>query len=185
MNPDLKRRMLLVLFGALFVSAQCVWANSITLRGGHPDFILVFALIYCQFCSLEAAAGAGFSAALISVSLSGPAASAGSIDGAINATISGGVGSLLVSRTLTCSAIGWLEEKVFREHVLSSLAISAGGTLTAEILFFVFNPQRHAMVWVRHLSYETVLNTLTAIPAYLLIYTAFNSEKVFRRRRSL
>jgi hypothetical protein len=185
MNPELKRRILLLLFGSLFVSAQCVWANAINMRGGHPDFILIYALIYAQFSTMSAAAGAGFAAALISASLSGPAASAGTSEGAISATISGGVGSLLVSRTLTCSLIGWLEERVFRENFLSSLAIASGGTLAAEILFFVFNPQRHATVWVRHVAYETVLNVLIAVPAYILIYTAHNADKIFHKRSKL
>ncbi len=185
MTPEARRALWLAVFGVLYVCAQCSWASHMSLRGGKPDFILVYALIFAQFSPLASAASVGFAAGLLTASLAGPVASGGPIARSIAVTASGGFGSFIVSRTIACSVVGWLEERVYREHILSSVAIAFAGTLGAECLFFIFDPQRHATVWVRHLAYETVLNTLLSVPTYLLIYMAYNPGKLFRKRQLL
>src|SRR5438128_2368800 len=108
------------LAGALFIAGvlQAAFADAVRLWGAGPDLLLVTSLVGAMFCGEGAAALLGFAAALIHSSLAAPPHA--------------GVGSILVSRTLVCYTVGWLEDRMYRDNVLVALVVVLFGTLAAE-----------------------------------------------------
>lgn len=155
MNPSVRRS--LGMIAALFLAtlAQAVYADAMQIAGARPDFPLAVALILSLFTNANGGASLGFFAGLLHASLASPP--------------HGGFGSLIVSRTLVCAGVGWLEERMFRDHALTALGIVGVGTALAETLFFIFAPHPNILLWARHLGMTTLYNGLLAIPLYLVI----------------
>ncbi len=153
--------------GALFVAAliQSLYADSMRIAGAGPDLLLLVALLGSLFCDANGGAALGFFAGLLHASLAAPP--------------NGGFGSLIVSRTLVCTGVGWLEERVFRDNVLIAVFLAAMGTALAGGLFFLFAPQPDVLRWARALGVTTLYNTLLALPGYYLI-----RKVVYGRRRT-
>jgi rod shape-determining protein MreD len=142
---------------ALFVAAvaQAALAGRVRLWEAQPNFLLAVALIGALFCNTGGGAGVGFAAGLLSAALASPPR--------------GGFGSLLVSCTLVCGSLGWLEERLFRDHPAIALAGVTVGTAAVEGLFYLFAPQPYPLHWARMLGLTTLYNAVLAIPLYLLI----------------
>ena len=142
---------------ALFLAAlvQSLWASSLRIGSAQPDFLLIVAIIGSLFCDANGAAALGLFAGLLLAALAAPPHA--------------GFGSLIVSRTLVCFGVGWLEERIFRDNALIALAIVASGTALTGILFFLFDPQPNVLHWARTLLQSTLYNTLLALPLYLLM----------------
>ena len=155
MNPSARRTA--GLWVALFLAAmaQSVWADALQIRGARPDFLTATAILGALFCDANGGASLGFAAGLIYASLASPP--------------HGGFGGLIVSRTLVGAAIGWLDERVFRDNALIAVALVAGGTALAEGLFFLFAPQPHVAHWAKAVLLTTLYNTVLALPLYFLI----------------
>jgi hypothetical protein len=145
------------LAAALFVAAvlQAAFARSLSIWGGKPDLLLTVALIAAMFCGERSSAAVGFFAALLHASLAAPPHA--------------GVGSILVSRTLVCFGIGWMEDRMYRDSVLVAVAVVLLGTLCAEGLFFVFYPQHPVLHWARLLALTLAWNGLLAAPCYYAV----------------
>ena len=159
-----KRSVLLVILLVCAAAAQGVWANSITISHAHPDFVLITALLCSQFCSAVEGAIIGFSAGLLSGTLASP--------------FDGGYGSIVVSRTLVCFGVGWLEERVFRDNAAIAIALVSGGTLLAEGLFYAFDPHFPAASWARGVGLELIYNVCLTIPLYLIVRICLRTRRL-------
>ncbi|MCS6777713.1 MAG: rod shape-determining protein MreD [Chloroherpetonaceae bacterium] len=131
---------------ALFLAtlAQAVFASPLQVAGARPDFLLCVALILSLFTHVNGAATTGFFAGLLHASLAAPPA--------------GGFGSLIVSRMLVCALVGWLEERLYRDHLLSALMLVITGTALAELLYFVIAPHPNIPHWARHMGMTALYN---------------------------
>ena len=138
----------------LFLAAvlQAAFANAVQVFGGRPDLILTTALVGSMFCGEGASALLGFSAGLFHASLAAPPHA--------------GVGSIIVSRTIACVGIGCLEDRVYRDSVIVALIVVLMGTLSAECLFFLFNPQHNLLQWARLAALTLAWNVVLAAPCY-------------------
>lgn len=152
MRPAIRRGWGLAL--ALFVAAvlQSVYANAMQIQGAQPDLLLATGLVGALFCDVNGGAAVGFFAGLLHASVSAPPHS--------------GFGSLIVSRTLVCLLVGWLEQRVFRDHVLLALTCVAVGTALAETLYFLFAPQPDVLRWARALLLTVLYNSVLSLPLY-------------------
>ena len=155
MSPSARRVAGLSLAIFLAALAQSVWADAMQIRGARPDFLTAAAILGALSCDANGGAALGFAAGLIHASLAAPP--------------NGGFGGLIVSRTLIAAAVGWLDERVFRDNALIAVALVAVGTALAEALFFIFAPQPHVLHWARAALSTTIYNTVLAFPLYLLI----------------
>jgi hypothetical protein len=142
---------------AVFVAGilHAAFAGDVTLWGSRPDLLLTISLVGSMFCGEGGAALLGFSAAMITAALAAPPHA--------------GVGSILVSRTLVCFGIGWLEDRMYRDSVFVAVIVVLIGTLAAECLFFVFYPQHAVLLWARTLLLTLVWNGLLAAPCYYVL----------------
>ena len=145
------------LAAVLFIAGiiQAAFADAVNLWGARPDLLLTTSLVGAMFCGEGAAALLGFSAAVVHASLAAPPHA--------------GVGSILVSRTIVCFGIGWLEDRMYRDNVLVALVLVLGGTLAAECLFFVFYPQHNLLKWVRILLLTLAWNGGLSAPCYYAV----------------
>src|SRR5205823_12599908 len=105
----LRLRLLLAL-GIAFV-LQVAYGSSWTIRAARPDLALVTTLVCCLFVGARTSAAFGFALGLLEASWSNLF-----------------VGSIIVSRTIVCWAVGLLEEIIFRDSVLVAVAVVLGGT---------------------------------------------------------
>ena len=150
---------------ALFLAtlAQGVYADAMTIRGAHPDFLVATAILCAMFCDANEGAGIGFFAGLLHACLATPP--------------QGGFGSLIVSRTLVGFGVGWMEERIFRDTPLLALALVPLGTLLAEGLFYLFAPQAHPLHWARLVGLTAIYNTVLAWPLYLLLHRLLGKHR--------
>jgi cell shape-determining protein MreD len=155
----------------LFVAAlaQSLYADAMRIGAAHPDLLLLVALVGSLFCDVNGSAALGFIGGLLYAAKAAPP--------------HGGFGSLIVSRTLVCAGVGWLEERVFRDNPFFAIVLTGVGTALAGVLFALFAPQAAApqhnvLLWARNLSLTTLYNTVLALPCYLLL------RKLLRFRRA-
>jgi hypothetical protein len=147
--------------------AQAVYADILQIRGARPDFLVAVALLGSLFCNANGGAALGFFAGLFHAALASPPA--------------GGFGSLIVSRTLVCIGVGWLEERLFRDNPLTAFAIVTFGTALAETLFFIFAPQPNILHWARNLGLTTLYNAVLALPLYWLVRRLVGAHRKERK----
>src|SRR5690349_21330102 len=107
----------LKLAAALLIAGimQAAFANAVRLWGAGPDLLLTVSLIGAMFCGEGGSALLGFSAAVLHASIAAPPHA--------------GVGSILVSRTLVCFGVGWLEDRMYRDNMLVAVVVALFGTL--------------------------------------------------------
>ena len=142
---------------ALFLAAllQCVYSDSLKVGGAHPDFLLATAIVGAMYCTPNGGAALGFAAGLINACLAAPP--------------HGGFGSLIVTGTLVGFGVGWLEDRVFRDHGLMALALVAIGTAVGECLFYIFTPMRDVAHWARGMALTVLYNSLISVPLYMVV----------------
>ncbi len=142
---------------ALLLAAliQLAFSDSLTIRGARPDILLATALLSAMFCGANGGAALGFTAGLVYTCFAAPP--------------NGGFGSLVFSRTLVCLGVGWLEERIYRDSGLLAVAIVTLGTVLAEGIFFIADPQGHLLHWARSVLSTTLYNFVLAYPLYLLL----------------
>jgi hypothetical protein len=162
--PNVRRTVLVILLLICASAAQGVWANAMRISGARPDFVLITAILCSQFCSAIEGAVIGLGAGLLSGSLASP--------------FDGGYGSIVVSRTLVCFGVGWLEERVFRDNAAIAIALVSGGTLLAEGAFYVFDPHFPAVRWARSVGLELIYNVCLALPIYLAVRISMRPRKL-------
>jgi hypothetical protein len=155
MTPQAARtfRLSAALLAAALVQLGLV--GSIGIRGVRPDLLLATALLSAMFSEANGSAALGFFAGLIHACFAAPPL--------------GGFGSLLVSRTLVCFGVGWLEERIYRDNGLLAVVIVGAGTLLTEGVYFILSPQRHLVLWARSVGGITLYNVALAYPLYLLL----------------
>lgn len=141
------------LFLALLV--QATFASTLQVAGARPDFLLCVALILSLFTHVNGAATTGFFAGLLHASLAAPP--------------QGGFGSLIVSRMLACALIGWLEERLYRDHMLSALVLVTIGTVLAELLYFVIAPHPNILHWAHHMGLTSLYNGALSLILYPIV----------------
>jgi hypothetical protein len=156
MKPTARQMMALSLVILCATLLQMDLAYAIRIGRAQPDFIILFIILTSMFCDANGGAALGFWGGLLTATVAAPPHS--------------GFGGLIVSRTLIGFAIGWLEERIFRDHPLLALALVAAGTALAEGLFFLFDPQHDVTRWARvALLLPMFYNTALALPFYLLV----------------
>jgi len=162
--PPIRRTCLVILLLICAAAAQGVWANVIGISGARPDLVLITALLCSQFCSAVEGALIGFGAGLLTASLAAP--------------FDGGFGSIVVSRTVVCFSVGWLEERVFRDNAAIAMALVSGGTLLAESMFYAFDPHFPAAAWARGVALETAYNLSLSLPVFLIVRLCLRTRRV-------
>ncbi|HZO89537.1 MAG TPA: rod shape-determining protein MreD [Chthonomonadaceae bacterium] len=155
MSPSLRRGVRLAAMLLCAAILQGLYADSLQVHGARPDLLLLTAILGSLFCDINGSAALGFFAGLLHAALAAPP--------------NGGFGSLIVSRTLVCLGVGWLEERVFRDNPLIALFLAALGTALAEGLFFLFAPQHHVLRWTHNVGLTTLYNAVLALPLYFLV----------------
>lgn len=166
MTPSARQGLGFAVALLLATLVQCVYADALRIFGATPDFLLTTALVGSLFCDANGGAALGFFAGLFHASLASPP--------------NGGFGSLIVSRTLTCLLVGWLEERIFRDSVALAVVLAACGTLLAEGLFYVFAPQPNVLHWARSVGLTTLYNSLLALPLHYLLRRLLGLAKSYR-----
>ncbi len=137
------------------VLLQLVFAEPMRIHGAQPDFLLLFSILGALFCDLNGGAALGFAAGLLHASTASPP--------------HGGFGSLIVNRTLVAGFVGWLEERVFRDAPGLTPLFAFGGTLAAEVLFYLAVPQGRLRHRVMIALLTALYNAALALPVYLLL----------------
>jgi hypothetical protein len=167
MNPSLRRGIGLACAVFLAALAQSVYADALQIRGARPDFLVTVALLGALFCDTNGGAALGFFAGLLHASLASPPA--------------GGFGALILSRTVVAGMVGWLDERLFRDHPLIVLLIVPAGTALADALFFLVAPQPNTFLWLRALGLTLLYNTVLTLPIYFVL-TRLTGE--YRKRQA-
>lgn len=137
---------------AVFTAAA---GGALRILGVQPDLMLTTSLVGSLFFGETGASFTGFFGALLFAALSAPPRA--------------GVGSLLVSRTVSCFVVGWMENRVYRDHVLIAILTVLLGTLISEMLFYLFYPQRDFLHWGRAALQTTLYNAVLSVPIYFAI----------------
>ncbi len=142
---------------ALFLAAilQAVYADAVRIKAARPDFLSATAVLCSLFCDANGGAAVGFLAGLLTAVIAAPPHA--------------GYGSLVVSRVLVCSVIGWLDDRMFRDNYLIAVLMAACGTASAGALFFIFDPEIHFSHWAKSLAGTILYNSFLALPIYALI----------------
>jgi len=155
MTPETRRTLGIVL--ALYAAAilQCRFADTISVFGARPDFPTATVILGAIFCDASGGASVGFFAGLLYASVVSPPHA--------------GFGSLIVSRTLIGTGVGWLESRLFRDNGLIAIGLVAVGTALANALFFLLAPQPNIAHWLRAALSTVLYNTVIAFPLYLII----------------
>jgi cell shape-determining protein MreD len=151
-NPTALRIRLVVLLLAAFAIHHAL-GGDIAIRGARPNLALTALLVSGLF--VDAATGAWM----------------GAMVGLLEAAyLDRYVGSVIVSRIIPGFALGALEERIFRDHVLIAIAAAVAGTFVTEGLFYLFAPQPHALRWLIRTASSSLYNGVLAIPVYLVIH---------------
>ncbi len=155
MTPETRRSLGIAL--ALYAAAvlQFNFADTISLFGARPDFLTATVILGAIFGDANGGAAVGFFAGLLYASVVSPPHA--------------GFGSLIVSRTLIGTGIGWLESRLFRDNGLIAVGLVALGTALANALFFLLAPQPNISHWLRAALSTVLYNTVIAFPLYLLM----------------
>lgn len=166
MNPSQRKAIWLgiSLFVALIL--QATFADKIKIVGVKPDLTLVVALTGAMFCEANGSSLLGFVAGLLHASFATPAG--------------GGVGAIIVSRTLICFGIGLLGEHLYRDSLRVACIAVAAATFLTEVIFYVIAPQPIVSVWFRHAVGTAVYNALLAIPLYLFLRRTIGRKETDR-----
>lgn len=133
---------------------QAAFGNWMHRGRAQPDLLTATAIIIASFGDANSGAAVGFAAGLISASLSAPPT---------------GFGSIVVSRTLVGFGTGWLESRLFRDSAIVAVGLVVCGTALAEVLFFLFSPQRQTLTWAYGTLGVTIYNGCFALPIYVLL----------------
>ncbi len=168
MNADTRKNLG---FGiTLFIAAilQAVYADALRIHSARPDFLCAAAILCSLFCNVDGGAAVGFTAGLLMAVLAAPPHA--------------GYGSLIVSRVIACSIVGWLDNHVFRDNYLIAVLMSAAGTAAAGTLFFIFDPEIHFSHWAKSLLGTVGYNALIAIPLYAFIRRLITEPRTGSRR---
>jgi rod shape-determining protein MreD len=166
MNPSQRKALWLGISLLIAIILQAAFADKIKFFGLKPDLTLVVALTGAMFCEPNGASFLGFMAGLLHASFAAPAG--------------GGVGAIIVSRTLICFGIGLLGEHLYRDSLrIACLAVTVA-TLLTEIVFYVIAPQPLVAVWFRHAVGTAVYNALLAVPLYLLLRRTIGRKETDR-----
>ena len=155
MTPETIRNLRLAVALPAAAVVQLAFVGSIGIRGVRPDLLLATALLSAMFSEANGGAALGFFAGLIHACFAAPPL--------------GGFGSLLVSRTMICFGVGWLEERIYRDNGLLAVVLVGLGTLLTEGVYFILAPQQHLVLWVRSVGGTTLYNVALAYPLYLLL----------------
>ena len=142
-------RAALVIFCAMIVlgAAQGALAARISVGEIAPDFLIV--------------------ATVVIGLLLGPVAGtlAGALAGLVHGSVAGmGLGSFMFSRTLVGYLAGVGRTRVFSDNPFVPLIWCAVGTLAAELLFILFSPPAHLVVWLAPLPLIALYNAILALP---------------------
>ena len=150
-------RRYLVFYAALFVSAIIQSGLSVNrpFPGSQPDLTLIVSLLAALWLDLNAATFMGMMGGLIHAVHAAPFRS--------------GFGSIIVSRTAVTALVSYLQRHLFKNSVIVAIVVVLGGTLGAEILYFVFAPQRQLLIWARGVGWELLYNAVLTAPIFLLL----------------
>ena len=168
MNADTRKN--LGFCTALFLAAvlQAVYADALRIQAARPDFLTAAAVLCSLFCDANGGAAVGFFAGLLTAVLAAPPHA--------------GYGSLIVSRAATCSVVGWLDDRMFRDSYLIAVLMVAVGTAASGALFFIFDPEIHFSYWAKSLAGTILYNAIISIPIYAFIRWLIGEGHKGRRR---
>ena len=160
MSDSRRRAELFILVAFVFV-VHAAFGPDLRVGDARPDLTVTAMLVAAQFSGPNTGAALGFFAGLLEASY-----------------VSIFVGSFLFTRTLAGYAIGALEERVYRENVLVTVAIVALGTLFIQASFYVVAPQHHAVQYFTRALWQTAYNSALSIP-FFYVFRRVVSKKRF------
>ena len=157
---DGKRRVVLFLLVLCAFVFHAAYSPDLRIGPARPDLTVTAMLVAAQFSGPNTGAALGFMAGLLEASY-----------------VSILIGSFLVTRTLAGYAVGSLEERIYRENVLVTVAIVGLGTLMVQSSFYVVAPQHHAAEYFRHALWQAAYNAVLAIPLFFLFRKAVGKKR--------
>ncbi len=155
MTPYTRR--LLTIVGAFVVAAlfQMTAASNLLVFGAQVDLPLCAAIVGSMLCDVNTASAVGFASGVLTASLAAPPVS--------------GFGSIVVSRTIVCFLIGWLEARIVRDSALLAPLFGVLGTVSCAVMFFAFDPQKDTSHWTIVLVGSSLYNGVVAIPLFYIM----------------
>lgn len=144
-----------ILLIAVLLAAFCAnlaLASDLQIRQARPNPAIATLLVECLFVDGNTGAILGFMLGLL--------------EGSYTATY---LGSTIVSRSLGGFAVGFLEERIFRDNAMVALGIGICGTMLIEVSFYLFAPQPHLLRWAGRALGESVYNGALCLPMYLIL----------------
>jgi rod shape-determining protein MreD len=148
----------LLVLGAFIINA----ALGVDIRVGpaRPNLAVTAMLVGAQFGGPNSGAALGFVTGLLESSYT-----------------AGYVGSFLFTRTLAGYSIGALEERVYTENVLVTVAIVALGTAFIQASFYVVAPQPHMELYFTRALWQSAYNSILAIPLFFVFRRMVRKKK--------
>ncbi len=148
----------------IFILAAGLQGNlppAVSIMGGKPDLILVALISYSLAADPIVGAGLGFVAGLIQGSYIGL-----------------GLGSFMVTRTITGFLAGLVNTRLFSENPFVSVISALWLTFVCEGLFLLGNPPDSLGLAMRKLIGECIANGVAILCAYYLIRHLEVSRKI-------
>ncbi len=150
------RRLGIIAIALLVASIyQMTVASSMLIFGAQLDLVLTTAIVGSMLCDANTASAVGFTSGLFTAAMTAPPIS--------------GFGSILVSRTIVCFLIGWLEARIVRDSAVLAPLFGVLATVLCAMLFFAFDPQKDVSHWTVVMVGSAVYNGLAALPLFWLI----------------
>lgn len=128
------------------------YASHLVIHGAQPNIVLSGLLTCSLFTDATFAAWLGFITGLME-----------------SAYLGMYMGSIIVTRTLAGWSIGAMEPHVFRDNVFIAIGICFIGTFLTGVLFYLFAPQAHTLLWFKETLQESVYNSVISIPIYYIV----------------
>ncbi len=154
MTPSIRRGIILTVAVPIMTLAQMLLASSLTIFTATPDFLLLLALLAAMLMDANSSALFGFISGTVYASISAPPEA--------------GYGAIIVSWTITCFLVGWLESRIYQDNYILAPPTILIGTIVAGSLFFLFSPQIKPPHWIHALVLTAVYNSVLSVPVFLI-----------------
>lgn len=154
MTPSIRRGLILTIAVPVMTLAQMLLASPLTIFTATPDFLLLLALLAAMLMDGNSSALFGFISGTVYASISAPPKA--------------GYGAIIVSWTITCFLVGWLERRIYQDTTILAPPTILIGTIVAGSLFFLFSPQANSHHWIHALVLTAIYNSLLSIPFFLI-----------------
>ncbi len=155
MTPYTRRLLVILVALVVAIVLQMSTATSALIFGAQVDLPLCVAIVGSMLCDVNTASAVGFTSGLLLAAVAAPP--------------NGGFGSIIVSRTIICFVIGWLESRIVRDSAVLAPLFGVTGTMLCAVLFFAFDPQKDTSHWARVMTGTAIYDGLVSVPLFYLL----------------